>query len=86
MPIYTFSCGRCGRDEEVFRWMREMNDPHVGSCGHEMERRTVCPIQTEKTWRPKYNWGLGAWISSARQHDRVMKEKGKYFIGREKGG
>ena len=37
MPIYLLKCPKCGKEKEVLKSFKEINDPVKCECGEEMK-------------------------------------------------
>lgn len=82
MPLYEIQCSHCGKEDEVFRYVKDYDDlPEC--CGHKMKRKLSAP-QVMADIQPYKSQATGEWITSRSQHRRHLKANGLIEVGNEK--
>ena len=79
MPLYEVKCNTCGKRDEVFRRVAEIDDMPV-CCGEKMERQLSAP-QIQPEIQPYKSMATGDIIDSRTKHKRHLKERGLVEIG-----
>jgi putative FmdB family regulatory protein len=51
--IYVFDCDKCNNQEEVYRRVKDRDEPYACKCGEFMERRVISS-------KPTFNTGKGS--------------------------
>jgi putative FmdB family regulatory protein len=79
MPVYEIQCLNCGKHEDVFRRIAEMNDlPEC--CGTPMSRCLSAPSVMADI-QPYRSMATGEMITSRTQHRNHLKSRGLVEIG-----
>jgi putative FmdB family regulatory protein len=81
MPIYTVRCKKCGKDEDIFRSLVQIDDVPE-HCGEKTQRvihapRVISDIQ------PYRSMLTGQMITSRSKHRDHLKEHGCVEVGNE---
>lgn len=81
MPLYDIICGKCGKKDEVFRRLAEI-DSLPECCGEKMTRVISAP-QVMGDIQPYKSMATGEMITSRTQHKRHLKQHGLIEVGNE---
>lgn len=82
MPIWDIKCDKCGKTEEIFRKIANMNDlPEC--CGQPM-KRDVCAPFVPQEFQPYKSMIDGSIITDRGQHRRHLKANKCFEVGNEK--
>lgn len=82
MPIYAMQCSSCGREEDIYRSIREMDTDLPECCGEPMHRRVVAPMVAADI-QPYKSMVTGEMITSRSQHRSHLKQHGLVEVGNE---
>ena len=82
MPVYEYLCD-CGNKFEVFK--HYFAKVEKCACGEVAKLVPSLTSPPEIRHAPKWHWGVGAKVSSGKDVDRVAKEKGLHYVGRDGG-
>jgi putative FmdB family regulatory protein len=82
MPLYEIKCDVCGKQNEIFRHVRDMDDlPEC--CGVKMHRMLSAPMVIADI-QPYRSQKTGEWITSRNKHRNHLKAHGLIEVGTEK--
>lgn len=84
MPIYGWKCVNCGSEVDRLMSYDKMKSVELicKTCNVEMRRTITAPAKTASGWGDQgvvtgiYNKGLGCFVKSDRDADRIAKERG----------
>ena len=84
MPIYGWKCVNCGSEVDRLMSYDKMKSVELicKTCNIEMRRTITAPAKTASGWGDQgvvtgiYNKGLGCFVKSDRDADRIAKERG----------
>ena len=90
MPVYSFECPD-GHHTEVYfpqspNVAREAANRGV-TCDYCLRPATfvISPFHTEERWKPRKDISTGKFYTTASERDRLHREKGLVYVGREGG-
>jgi putative FmdB family regulatory protein len=75
MPLYTYTCDRCGKEADEFRSVAERNAPLDCSCGAPM-KKIIAGSRVIGDLQPYYDDNLESFVKSRQHRREVMREKG----------
>lgn len=80
MPLYPYHCPKCGAYEEVLCSVESKPMGLDCDCGKDMLPVVTMPARTPGQWggvdSGYFDRGLGQWVNSYREADKIAKEKG----------
>lgn len=79
MPIYEIACNKCGRHEDVYRKLSDIDDL-PDCCGEKMHRCLSSPAFM-MDMQPYRSMATGEMITSRSRHKSHMKEHGLIEVG-----
>jgi putative FmdB family regulatory protein len=87
MPLYEFHCDKCDRTHERFQWGTQRTDTIVcPDCGEYCRKMISVTAPPEERFARRWHTGVGAYVESTSDVNRIAKEKGLEFVGRDHGG
>ena len=76
MAIYEFTCDECGKFFDVHQSI-EIKGPHTAMCACGKEaRRVFTPTGFRTDFHSGQDDGIGAYLDTKKDRERVMREKG----------
>lgn len=75
MPVHDYLCPTCGKKQEMFRKLADLETPAIGKCGHAMNRLVSAPYVVGD-YAPYECPVTGKMIEGRRQHLENLKETG----------
>jgi putative FmdB family regulatory protein len=81
VPIYRISCSACGKEEDVYRTVKEY-DNLPDCCGSKMQRMVTAPYVIADI-QPYQSMIDGSWITSRSRHNEHLREHKCVEIGNE---
>lgn len=82
MPLYDVACGICGREDEIFRSIKNMDDLPT-CCGHKMIRMVSAPAVHGDEIKPYRSLATGEMITSRNQHKAHLKQHNLVELGND---
>jgi putative FmdB family regulatory protein len=82
MPLYDIACGICGKEEEVFRTIKEYDDLPI-CCGHKMKRMLCAPAVHGDEIKPYKSTVTGEMIYSRSDHKRHLRNHNLVELGND---
>lgn len=82
MPIYSMHCESCGKEEDIYRSIRNMDKDLPHCCGEQMRRKVVAPMVAADI-HPYKSMVTGEMITSRSQHRAHLKQHGLIEVGNE---
>lgn len=81
MPIYRIRCEVCGKEDEIFRTISEMDD--LPNCCEHMVTRIICAPMVASDIKPYRSMIDGSMITSRSKHRAHLKQHGCIEVGNE---
>ena len=81
MPIYTVSCNKCGKEQEIYRPISEMDD--LPKCCGKKVSRIISMVSVIQDIKPYKSMVTGETISSRSAHREHLRRHKLVEIGNE---
>lgn len=87
MPLYEFRCDGCETTDTTFLWGTQFTrERKCGRCGCMARLIPSLTTPPEIRFSRRYHYGVGGYVESTADVNRIAKEKNLIHIGRDHGG